>query len=81
MKAAYVWARKTLHASLLVGIIQEELMVPLNGPLDGVVPLRKTVEAIHDLRVLKVHVVSRPFRPILRLLVIHPVQVLDILRD
>jgi hypothetical protein len=36
----YVRARKTLHASLLMRIIQEELMVPLNGPLNRVVPLR-----------------------------------------
>ena len=39
MKAAYIWARKTLHASLLGCVIQEEVMVPLNGALDRVVPL------------------------------------------
>jgi hypothetical protein len=38
----YIWARKTLHASLLVGvgcIIQEELMIPLDRPLYSEVPL------------------------------------------
>ena len=39
MIAAYVGACKTLHASLLGCVIQEEVMIPLNGALDRVVPL------------------------------------------